>query len=127
MKLHDKKDTKRKNTMTTEKFTSEIETLQKFFELYCKNNHQEQQLFKKNITYQEECFSYSFSLCKSCDELLSYSLERLQDCPHDPKPKCRICLNPCYEKPKYKAVSKVMRYSGIRFGLTKIKKIFSIY
>jgi len=111
--------------MTKEKFTSEIETLQKFFELYCKNNHQEQQMLRKNITYQEECFAYSFSLCKSCDELLSYSLERLQNCPHDPKPKCRSCSNPCYEKQKYKAVSKVMRYSGMSFGLTKIKKILS--
>lgn len=111
--------------MTTEKFTSEIETLQKFFELYCKSNHSSQMLFQKDINYNETVFSYDFCLCKSCNELLSYCLERLQHCPFELKPKCRSCPNPCYEKPKYKAVSKVMRYSGMRFGLTKIKKIFS--
>ncbi|MEA1915686.1 MAG: nitrous oxide-stimulated promoter family protein, partial [Campylobacterota bacterium] len=98
--------------MKTEKFTSEIATLKKFYELYCKDNHENQTCNKVNLEYHFEKFEYEFELCQECQTLLEYSLARLKECPHDEKPRCRTCPTPCYEKPQWKQVAKLMRYSG---------------
>ncbi len=56
-------------------------------------------------------------LCADCDDLLSYSLRRLQRCPQDPKPACKHCEIHCY-KPVYREkIRDVMRYSGKRLLL----------
>jgi hypothetical protein len=57
--------------------------------------------------------------------LIDYSIQRLQNCEHDPKPRCRKCPEPCYDKLQWKKVAKVMRYSGIKLGLLNIKNIFT--
>ena len=57
-------------------------------------------------------------------ELINYSFDRLNECPHDIKPRCRTCPSPCYEKQEWKKLSKLMKYSGLQFGLIKIKKLF---
>jgi predicted amidophosphoribosyltransferase len=110
--------------MKTEKFTTEVDTLKKFYELYCKDHHKDQKLTKMILEYHFEKFEYEFYLCDECQELLNYSLDRLKECPHEIKPRCRTCPTPCYEKPQWKRVAKLMRYSGMRFGLLKIKNIF---
>ena len=114
--------------MTIEKFKSEVETLNKFFTIYCHEKHTGQ--FKKDycIKYKNETLNFEADLCEECHNLLSYAIERLQECPHDPKPRCRKCPNPCYEKNKYKQMAKMMRFAGMRLGLTKaaqkLKKMF---
>jgi len=114
--------------MTIEKFTTEVETLIKFFQIYCYEKHQNQ--YKKTyiIPYKNAIIERTVSLCDDCHEMLNYSIQRLKECPHDPKPRCRNCSNPCYEKDRYKKMAKMMRYSGMKLGLTKaaqkIKKIF---
>ena len=56
-------------------------------------------------------------LCADCADLLSYSLERLERCPQDPKPACKHCEIHCY-KPVYRErIRDVMRYSGKRLLL----------
>jgi len=108
--------------MTTEKFEIEIQTLKKFFELYCKNKHEN--LIKKDIilTYKDKEFDLNLELCEDCHKAINYSFERLQECPHEIKPRCRQCPNPCYDKEHWKNAAKVMKYSGVRLGLTKAKQ-----
>ena len=112
--------------MTEEKYHTEITTLKTFFETYCKHNHTEQSLYNSILCYKNVSFDFELLLCKNCKKLIDYSLDRLQECPHEIKPKCRSCPNPCYGKSEYKSVAKVMRYSGIRFGFSKIKGFFKI-
>jgi len=105
--------------MTQEKFKTEIETLQKFFKIYCDDKHSNQNKKEYNIDYKDKNYNFEISLCEECHNMLSYSINRLQECPHDIKPRCRKCPNPCYEKDKYKQMAKMMRHSGMKLGLTK--------
>lgn len=111
--------------MTEEKFKSEVETLKKFFEIFCAKKHSNQIKFKKDFSYKTLEFSTDLCLCEECSRLIQYSFDRLYECPHEMKPKCRSCKNPCYEKTKYKEVAKIMKFSGIQLGLSRIKKFFS--
>ncbi len=110
--------------MKTEKFKSEVNTLQTFLETYCCNKHKNQTEVEKNIRYKELKFSTTLYLCDECLSMFEYSLEKLQNCPHEEKPKCRQCPNPCYEKAQWKKLAKIMRYSGIKLGLLKLKNKF---
>ena len=107
--------------MTNEKFEIEINTLKSFFELYCKDKHTG--LENKNIIlkYNEKVVNLELCLCPECHDAINYSFERLQNCPHEIKPKCRSCPKPCYEKPRWKNVAKVMIYSAMRLSLSKMK------
>jgi hypothetical protein len=114
--------------MTTEKFEIEINTLKKFFELYCKDKHENQIQKSINLEYKDKKFTIDLSLCKDCHDAINYSFERLNECKHDIKPRCRTCPTPCYEKTSWKNISKVMKYAAIKLTLTKMKnKIKSIF
>lgn len=112
--------------MEIKKFKEEINTLKKFFELYCKgnckDNHTVNQKITKSLTYKNETINIDLDLCPACLEKINYSFDRLLACPHEIKPRCRACPNPCYEKKQWKDTAKVMRYSGIRLGLTSVNK-----
>ncbi len=57
----------------------------------------------------------SGKLCKECQELLDYALERLSNCPFkDEKPSCRKCPIHCYKPSMRKRIKEVMRFSGPR-------------
>ncbi|CZE48440.1 nitrous oxide-stimulated promoter family protein [Campylobacter geochelonis] len=113
--------------MTDEKFIEQNQTVVKFIQLYCDDKHKNKdkkdgilKLFYngKNLT------SMPYSLCDECESLLLYANQRLQNCPHEIKPKCRNCPNPCYEKAQWKQMAKIMRTSGMKLGLIKIKRFF---
>jgi len=110
--------------MTFEKFETEIKTLAKFFPIYCNDKHTNQYKKTYKIQYSDKEIEFNVSLCDECHSLLEYAITRLQECPNDPKPRCRKCPNPCYEKDKYKQMAKMMRYSGMKLGLTKAAKKF---
>jgi len=112
--------------MTTEKFTGEVKILKKFFELHCKDKHTNQQVVNKQLIYNNTNIDIELNLCDECLELINYSFDRLKECPHDPKPMCRSCPNPCYEKPQWKKVARLMRYSGMRLGMLKIRKFLRL-
>ncbi|MFA7084301.1 MAG: nitrous oxide-stimulated promoter family protein [Arcobacteraceae bacterium] len=111
--------------MTEEKFASEVETLKKFFEIHCEKKHNPRLKYTKVLPYKTLQYDVELKLCEACYTLINYSFERLNECPHEIKPKCRSCKNPCYEKTKYKEVAKIMKFSGIYLGISKIKKFFS--
>jgi hypothetical protein len=75
--------------------------LEEFVHIYCGGQHK----------------TSNGQLCGDCQDLLSYSLQRLQRCPQDPKPACKHCEIHCY-KPVYREqIRDVMRYSGKRLLL----------
>lgn len=114
--------------MTHEKFESEINTLKKFYELYCIDKHENQKIRLEALEYEEKKFFLELNLCPICYEAISYSFNRLQGCPHDIKPRCRTCPAPCYEKQKWKEAAKVMKYSAIKLSLGKIKsRVINIF
>jgi hypothetical protein len=107
--------------MTIEKFETEIETLKKFYELYCKDKHQNQKLDESILSYKNMNFDLKLYLCDDCKEAIKYSFVKLQNCSHEVKPRCRKCPNPCYEKQEWKNIAKIMKYSAIKLSLGKIK------
>lgn len=115
--------------MTCKKYEIEINTLKNFYEIYCKGKHDYREDKKYNLEYKNEKFTLELHICKECQENIEYSFDRLQTCPHEIKPRCRRCPNPCYEKDRWKHTAKVMKYSGVRLGLINakqsIKKLFS--
>jgi len=108
--------------MQNDKFKSEVQTLKKFFELYCNNKHTNQKNHCKELVYHYEKIHVDLELCEECIKLIHYSFDRLIECPHDPKPRCRTCKTPCYSKEEWKKVAKLMMYSGIQLGVGKLKK-----
>jgi len=114
--------------MEIKKFKDEIKTLKKFFEVYCENKHTEQKYITKKFNYRNELLEIRLHLCADCLTKIEYSFEKLLDCPHEIKPRCRSCSKPCYEKMQWKETAKIMRYSGMKLGLKAInKKIKSIF
>ncbi len=107
--------------MTHEKFEIEISTLKKFYELYCKDKHENQTTKIETQNYRDKEFNIELTLCKECFDAINYSFDRLQGCPHEIKPRCRTCPAPCYEKQKWKEAARVMKYSAIKLSLGKIK------
>lgn len=112
----------KREIMDKNKFKSEIDTLIKFFEKHCHDKHKNFYLSTYNLNYKKTFYSSSTNLCEECHKLISYSFDRVIQCPHEEKPRCRKCIKPCYEKNKWKSVAKLMRYSGMRLGLINIKK-----
>ncbi len=114
--------------MTPEKFENEIKTLEKFFTIFCHDKHKGQFSKTYHIPYKNKTFTLTLNLCEECHTLIQYSFSKLQECPNEPKPRCRNCPNPCYEKNKYKQMAKMMRYSGMKLGVTKAaKKIKNLF
>lgn len=115
--------------MKDTKFIGDTQTVLKFIQLYCDNNHKniEKHSETLNLTYKDKELNtpINYTLCSTCKDTFLYSYHRLQNCPHEEKPRCRKCPNPCYEKPQWKKLSKIMRYSGMQLGLIKIKRLFT--
>ena len=110
------------------KFKHEINTLKKFFEVYCKEKHLDHQIIIKDFNYKNEEIKVELNLCDECLKKINYSFDILVECQHAIKPRCRSCPTPCYEKQQWKETAKIMRYSGMRLGLLSLnKKIKNIF
>lgn len=112
--------------MTEEKFIHDSQTVLKFIQCYCDNEHfksvKKKDSIKLNYNNKDLNEEIHYELCEKCAETLHYSYVKLQECPHDEKPSCRQCPKPCYDKTEWKLLAKIMRYSGIRFGIVKIRR-----
>ena len=114
--------------MSPEKLEHDSKVLHRFIQFYCDKEHA--QMPKKEQTLvvvfaQNPLCGLPYCLCDECDALLQYAYHRLEACPQDPKPSCRKCKTPCYERSMWKKMAKIMRYSGIRLGFIKLRKLFS--
>lgn len=113
--------------MKTEKFENDTRIVHKFIQLYCDKNHTEAAKDRRELLlsyHDANLGKIEYNLCETCEQTLLYSHQRLLKCPHDEKPKCRKCQNPCYEKTQWKTLAKIMRYSGMQMGLLRVKKMF---
>ena len=61
--------------MTHEKYKIEIDVLKKFYELYCKDKHEEQKNILIQLYYKDKNFSLELNLCNKCFEDINYSLD----------------------------------------------------
>ncbi len=75
----------------------DLRVLQEFVGIYCRRKHQ----------------PAGDELCPQCRDLLEYARQRRQDCPMDPKPKCRDCDVHCYGEPQRSQIREIMRFSGL--------------
>ncbi|MBR8462029.1 nitrous oxide-stimulated promoter family protein [Campylobacter sp. faydin G-24] len=114
--------------MTTEKFIYEVTTVTKFIQIYCTDKHKDEPKHKccENLNYDTvpNVTKTEFELCHECEQMLRYAYARLQACPHIKKPRCHCCPHPCYELDMWKRMAKMMKYSGMKLGLNKIKRLF---
>ncbi len=113
--------------MTYEKFEKDARMVHKFIQIYCDDKHKEKPKTDGLIKLQyrgEYLGDLKYRLCEECEKTLLYSYERLLECPHEEKPRCRKCPNPCYEKSEWKKLAKIMKYSGMKMGILKIRKLF---
>jgi len=79
----------------------ELKTIKAMIRLYCKAHHNQGK-----------------DLCESCQELQTYSIKRLANCPfQENKTTCGSCNVHCYKPSMKKKVIDVMRYSGPRIML----------
>lgn len=113
--------------MTKAKLIEDSLVLHRFITLYCEHKHD---MLKNagclNVSFQGEILQkIPYILCEECEKTLLYAYQRLEECPYHPKPSCRKCHTPCYEKPMWKKMASIMMYSGMRLGLSKIRKFFS--
>lgn len=84
------------------KIAKEKVVVEKMIVLYCNKKHR----------------THDGNLCDDCQELLSYSLQKLDYCQYgDEKPTCRKCATHCYSPSKRKQIKAVMRFSGPRLVL----------
>lgn len=114
--------------MTTEKFIDEVSVVTKFIQIYCDDKHKDAQKNKSAISLDYNgvngVIKLKFELCDECEKMARYAYKRLQACPHEQKPRCHTCPKPCYELYMWKNMAKMMRYSGLKLGLSKIKRLF---
>jgi hypothetical protein len=113
--------------MREEKFKDEVFTLKRFFVKYCNDKHINQYNKTYHLNYKQNCIQFNLYLCKECHDTITYSFERLIQCPHEEKPRCRRCTTPCYEKIQWKKLAKIKKYGALKFGLKKVKnKIYDL-
>jgi hypothetical protein len=112
--------------MKPEKFQNDAQTVAKFIKIYCDDKHVTPKISKTyQLHYGGKIFTpLQVELCRVCHETLGYSIARLKACPHEEKPSCRKCPNPCYEKPQWKLLARIMRHSGMKLGLVKLRSLF---
>ena len=115
--------------MRSKKFIHDTKTVLSFIQIYCNNKHtdnpKQDNLLKLMYQNKELHVELKSHLCTTCENTLLLCYTKLQLCPHEEKPSCRKCPQPCYEKSDWKAVARIMRYSGMKLGLNRIKKLFT--
>jgi predicted amidophosphoribosyltransferase len=113
--------------MTNEKFIHDTKIVLKFIQIYCDDKHKDEPKEKgtQELIYLEKDLhvKIDYNLCSTCKDTFLLSYHKLQLCPHEEKPSCRKCPKPCYERPDWKRVAKIMKHSGMKQGLLKVKKL----
>ena len=91
---------KGKDAVMGNKIETEIETLGRMLEIYCRGRH-----------------GGGAEQCAGCRELSAYALELLRRCAQRPKPACKDCPVHCFSGERRGQIKAVMRYAGPRMPL----------
>lgn len=102
--------------MTRNIYIKNLKNLELFFNYFCEHKHPS--IEKKVLLIKDDA---QLNLCPECEELFNYAHHKLSNCELDPKPKCRECEDKCYSNVDWKKMATVMKYSGMRLGLVKLK------
>jgi len=113
------------NKVLANKEKHDIRTLARFLSVYCRSHHQERTPFEFKAPGFEDLFETLPELCPDCAKLLRYGVSMRLRCPHEPKPMCKKCPNPCYGPEYREKIRSVMRFSGMY--LVKRGRIDLIY
>jgi len=98
----------------TSKEKSDIRTLMRFVEVYCREKHVlEKSPFTFNKVDVKLIRRKDLVLCRECTKLLRYGLTMRLKCPHDPKPMCKKCATQCYKGQYRSKIREIMKFSGI--------------
>lgn len=101
-------------TEISKKEKSDIRTLIKFVEIFCRENHQgDKAPFTFRLLDLTEVEKRAILLCPECTKILRYGLTMRLKCPHDPKPMCKKCETQCYKGEYKAAIREVMKFSGM--------------
>jgi hypothetical protein len=98
----------------TLKEKSDIRTLMRFVEIYCREKqHQEKSQFTFKVLDIKSIREKDLMLCPECSKFFKYGITMRLKCPYDPKPMCKKCATQCY-KGEYKSkIRRIMKFSGI--------------
>lgn len=103
-----------KKETVSEKGKTNIGTLMKFVDIFCRENHNgERSPFSFRLYDIREIEKREISLCPDCTKLLTYGLTMRLKCPHDPKPMCKKCETQCYKGEYKEKIREIMKFSGI--------------
>lgn len=98
----------------TTKEKSDIRTLMRFVEIYCREKHtNEKSPFTFTRIDVKSIRKKDLMLCPECTKLLRYGLTMRLKCPHDPKPMCKKCTTQCYKGEYRSKIREIMKFSGI--------------
>ncbi|MGD9578510.1 MAG: nitrous oxide-stimulated promoter family protein [Syntrophorhabdus sp.] len=98
----------------TTKEKSDIRTLMRFVEIYCREKHtNEKSPFTFTRIDVKSIRKKDLMLCPECTKLLRYGLTMRLKCPHDPKPMCKKCTTQCYKGDYRSKIREIMKFSGI--------------
>jgi len=101
-------------TEISDQESSDIRTLMRFVEIFCRENHNgSRQPFTFRLLDVTEIGKREVLLCPDCTKLLSYGITMRLKCPHDPKPMCKKCEAQCYKEDYKAAIREIMRFSGM--------------
>jgi len=103
-----------KRDQISEKEKADIRTLMKFVAVFCREHHNAERapFFFRNFDIKE-IEKKEISVCPDCTRLLTYGLAMRLKCPHDPKPMCKKCEDPCYHGEYKSKIRQVMKFSGM--------------
>ncbi len=93
---------------------TDMRTLLRFVEIYCRENHSGQRTpFSFRLYDLKEIDQREILLCPDCTRLLTYGLTMRLRCPHDPKPMCKKCETQCYKGDYKERIREIMKFSGM--------------
>ncbi len=103
-----------KKEKMSNKEKSDIRTLMKFVEIFCREHHDggKSPFFFKFYDIKE-IEKRDISLCPDCTKLLTYGLTMRLKCPHNPKPMCKKCETQCYKGEYKEKIREIMKFSGM--------------
>lgn len=97
----------------SKKEKSDIRTLMKFVEIFCRENHNDEKTsFSFRLYDLKEIDQRDIFLCLDCTKLLTYGLTMRLKCPHHPKPMCKKCEAQCYKGDYKEKIRVIMKFSG---------------
>jgi hypothetical protein len=93
---------------------SELRTLVHFVSIYCRERHGGVKApYSTRSLDITEIERKKITLCPECARLLTYGIAMRLKCPHDPKPMCKKCDDPCYRGEYKTRIRDVMKFSGM--------------